>query len=136
MLAVLIDLSLNASTVVALITLAGTIMSSFIALAAAVFASRANKAVNGRGAGEPVIYDMVKETRDKVVLLQAWKDDYNGGPLDTGDKVDAFVSKVEKINDTCESLGPKFEHLGKEIRKYGCPVKLGEVKECVNPEQA
>jgi hypothetical protein len=132
MFAIMLDLQFNTSTVVALITLAGTLFTAIVALASAVWASQANKAVNNRGTGEPIIYDMVKETRDKVVVMENWKHDYEGGSLDTGEKVEKFVSKVDKIAERCGDVNDKLEDIKKDVRKYGCPVKLGERNDCAN----
>jgi hypothetical protein len=131
-----IDLQLNGDTIVALITLAGTGTSSVIALAAAIFASRANKAVNGRAAGEPIIYDMVKETRDKVTIMENWKHDYEGGPLDTGQKVDDFVHRVDAMGRAVSNIPHQLKALADDIKRYGCPVKLGQGRECLKEDLA
>jgi hypothetical protein len=134
MIAVILDLQLNGDTIVALITLAGTGASSVIALAAAIFASRANKAVNGRAADEPIIYDMVKETRDKVTIMENWRDDYKDGPLDSGQKVDDFVHRVDAMGKAVSKIPHQLRALADDIKRYGCPIKLGQGRECLKEE--
>lgn len=61
----------------------------------------ANSAVNRNDKDSPRIYDLMLE-------LIAWKRGYDGGPLDTGSKVDKFVGEtntrleaIEKLCDQC-----------------------------------
>jgi hypothetical protein len=58
-------------------------------------ASQANKAVNNAQNGQPRIYDMIFELHAQGRELIDWKRTYDGGPLDSGQKVTAFVERVD-----------------------------------------
>lgn len=124
--------SLNTDTVVALVTLAGVILSIGYARLANREATAANQAVNGRGPGEPVIYDMVFDTYKKVTHMEGWKDSYEGGPLDSGPKVVQFVDKVDVMHGELVDLKKSMNRAIQDIEKYGCPVKKSEQEGCQN----
>jgi len=65
-------------------------------------AKQANEAVNNvdRIAGQPRIYDMVFDLHMQGKELVTWKRSYDGGPLDSGEKVEAFVTRIDA--DLCE----------------------------------
>ena len=58
-------------------------------------AQQANKAVNNAQNGQPRIYDMIFELHAQGRELIDWKRTYDGGPLDSGTKVTAFVARVD-----------------------------------------
>lgn len=58
-------------------------------------AQQANKAVNNAQNGQPRIYDMIFELHAQGRELIDWKRTYDGGPLDSGPKVTAFVERVD-----------------------------------------
>ena len=60
-------------------------------------AKAANKAVNNvdRPSNQPRIYDMVFDLHAQGKELIEWKRTYDGGPLDDGKKVTAFVERVD-----------------------------------------
>lgn len=125
------SLSLNTETVVALITLAGVILSIGYGRAANKNANAANCAVNNRGPNEPVIYEMVRDTYKTVLNMEGWKDSYEGGPLDSGDKVVAFVDRVDTMHGDIINLYREMQETRKDVKKYGCPVKMGQSDDCV-----
>jgi Spy/CpxP family protein refolding chaperone len=148
MTAYMLDLQFNTATVVALLTLAGVIFSSVMALAAAKHAKGSNVAVNNRSNGEPKIYDLalntykeLLETRSQLNEQQKWHDEYEGGPLDTGKKVEDFVGRVEEMAKTCTSakedvskIRERLDQIDKNVIKYGCPVKLDQSDNCLKGE--
>ena len=124
------SLSLNTETIVALITLAGVILSVGYGRAANRNAADANQAVNNRRPHEPKIYDLVLDTYKTTLEIQGWKEGYNGGPLDTGDKVVAFVDKVDVMHGDIVQLRKEVLQTKNDVKKYGCPVALGDSKDC------
>ena len=126
------SLSVNTETIVAMVTLAGVILSVGFAHAANKNAGEANRAVNNRPAGEPSIYKLVHDTFKKVVHIDNWKDSYDGGPLDSGPKVEVFVDGVIALHKDVKGLHTQLDALNLAVIKYGCPVKLGQEKECPN----
>lgn len=57
-------------------------------------ASETNSAVNQNAGGAPRIYDMLLRVHTDVRELRDWMQTYQGGPLDSGHKVDKFVADV------------------------------------------
>jgi len=77
-------------------------IAAFLAGLGAYFAGRArreaqqaNKAVNNADNGQPRIYDMIFDLHRRSAELMDWKRTYDGGPLDNGAKVTAFVERVD-----------------------------------------
>jgi hypothetical protein len=128
------DLSISPDTIMALLTLAGVVFASVYSAKGHSKADAANRAVNGRGAGEPVLYDMVRETRDRVGGLEEWRNSYRNGPLDTGDKVNAFVTGIDDLGKIVRKFDATAKELKEDVMRYGCPVRLGTAKEteCLN----
>lgn len=125
-----ISFSLNTETIVALITLAGVILSIKYSHSAKSEAGAANRAVNNRGPEEPSIYNLVLDTYKEVVQMKTWKDSYDGGPLDSGPKVSTFVEGVNLLHEDVGDIKDSLEQLRTDVIKYGCPVKLGHMEEC------
>lgn len=126
------SLSLNTETVVALITLAGVILSIGYGRAANKQATGANSAVNNRAPDEPAIYEMVRDTYISITKMEGWKDGYAGGPLDDGVKVMKFVERVDKMHDDIVKIQQCLEDTREDIKVYGCPVKLRKTDVCLN----
>ena len=71
-------------------------LGALLAALAKKHAKQANDAVNRRHlTGTPRIYDMVLDLHQKGEELLRWKRTYDGGPLDSGLKVKAFVERVD-----------------------------------------
>lgn len=105
----------HVETIVALITLAGVMLTGIWAYSARNSSHAANRAVNNRGSNAPIIYDMVRDTHErvkdisnKVDELSKWKAGFEGSSLTDGAAVERLVTKVDKIEN--------------DIIKYGCPV--------------
>lgn len=130
------DISLNSDTVVSLITLATSIVAGAYALLAHRSAAGANRAVNNRGPHEPVLYEMVRETYARMLLIDNWKHDREKGPLGNNEKVQSFVSGVDDLGKIVRRLDATAKELKDDVRKYGCPVRLGQLDkpptECIN----
>lgn len=131
MIGLVLDLKFNPDTVVALITLGGVIFSGIVSIFAMHHARQGNKAVNGVRPGEPRMYDLAFDTHKRVLGLEAWKDGYAGGPLDTGGKVTDFVHDFTHVKNNCEQIMNELSSIKEDVRKYGCPVKLGEEDRCL-----
>jgi len=116
----------NVSTefLIAVVTLVGVVVSSMVGALALVYSSRANKAVNGVGAGEPRIYDMVYDTHGRVKALEKWRHGYDNGPLDNGNKVKEFVQSVDDLGKVVRKLQVQGESFKRDIEQFGCPVRL------------
>lgn len=90
-------------------------LGAFFAALAKKHSKQANEAVNqAHTMGTPRIYDMVFELHAQGRELIAWKRSYDGGPLDNGVKVKAFVERVDvELNDIrCDvhSIRENCEH--------------------------
>lgn len=83
-------------TIVAAGTAIAAIAGAILAGNARKHAKDTNDAVNHRHLDEPRLYDMVLESLAHVRELVQWKKGYEGGPLDTGRKVDNFVTETQK----------------------------------------
>lgn len=136
--------------VIAIIVLAGVLITAFASLAAAVFAFRGNKnaseinkAVNNRPKGDPTLYELVSsygtsikahtehmhvlredltEVKSDVKELKGWKTSYEDGPMESGKEARDFSTQTEK----------SFEEIKKLIKNSGCPVRLGQLEECLD----
>jgi hypothetical protein len=146
----------HAETLIALLGVAGSVLAAIGAVAATIFAyygrkeaAGANKAVNNRKPNEKPLYEMVKDTyvlgiANSLSLkkFELWYDGYDGGPLDTGPKAQAFVDSSEKSFDDLRVHLDQIEQRVEEIRsevladvmKYGCPVAKREAESCQNPD--
>jgi hypothetical protein len=115
---------------------------------AAKEAAGANKAVNNRQPHEKPLYEMVKDTyvlgiANSLSLkkFELWYDGYDGGPLDTGQKAQAFVDRSDKCFDDLRVHLDQIEQRVEEIRsevladvmKYGCPVAKREADQLPEP---
>jgi hypothetical protein len=116
-----VDLTFDSNTVVGLLALLGVMYT-------ASKSNAANKAVNGVGKDQPRIYDMVYGTHHRLKAMEAWHDDYEGGPLDNGEKVKNFVAGVKAKDDMLAEIAEEVKLAREEIVEYGCPVKLGKRK--------
>jgi len=88
--------------VVAGFTLLGSILAAYWAQHAKREATAANDAVNHRHeSGTPRLYDLAVRNDERTKELIEWKRGYDGGPLDSGDKVEDFVRKFEELRDSC-----------------------------------
>lgn len=117
----------------ALISLIGA-ATAWIALRAKKAAEEANDAVNHRhkkvaAKGVEVsevapplkLYDLAWENHQKVDELIQWKRGYDGGPLDSGTKVEEFV---EKTNSRLQAVESNIKHIRGSVEhcKEHCPV--------------
>jgi hypothetical protein len=128
------SLSINTETIVALITLAGVILSVGYARLAHSQAKGANVAVNNRGPEAPKIYDLVFKTYEELIHMRGWKKGYEGGPLDSGAKVVHFVNRVDNMDNRIKEIQGSLDLARDDIIKYGCPVKSGERDLCIRDE--
>lgn len=109
-----------------------------------VAVTQVNDAVNHtheRGDDALKLYDIalenhqsVREIQNDIKVLTEWKSGYDGGPLDTG----------EKVKDWCESCDKKFttideklDHVVSELNRVGCPKLTGRGEPLCddNPDQ-
>jgi len=118
-----------AEHIVAIATLCGVVFSAIMATLAAYFQAKAKKdlaevndAVNHRvekhGDNALKLYDLVWENHERNNELIEWKRGYDGGPLDKGDKVVAFVEATEK---KFEQHQENFDKLLELIGDLACP---------------
>lgn len=114
--------------VLAVITLAGVVITSVVGSISAFYTSRmrkdvdsVNDAVNHRhlktgSSDAPKLYDLAWENHVKVSELIEWKRTYDGGPFDSGTKVEEYVKQnneaikeikedVRKIKENCPEGG-------------------------------
>jgi hypothetical protein len=108
----------HTETLIALLGVAGSVLAAIGAVIAAWFAfyarkeaRGANAAVNNRAPGETPLYDMVRythhnvqETNKRLHDVLMWQASYEGGPLDSGPKVSAFVHRVERMDADIQKL--------------------------------
>jgi hypothetical protein len=130
MIALVLDLDFSTETIVALITLAGVIFSGIVSMLAMLHARGSNKAVNGVGPNEPRMYDLAFSTHKKVLGLEQWREQYTGGSLDSGQKVETFMKEFEQVREGCAGLKDQLHEIREDVKRYGCPVKLGEEEKC------
>ena len=72
-------------------------LGALLAALAKKHAKQANDAVNRRHVtGTPRIYDMVLDLHTQAAELVQWKRSYDGGPLDSGEKVERFVERIDQ----------------------------------------
>jgi len=99
-------------------------------------AKKANEAVNDThkrktSNGEPAkdIYTMVAHIYEENARQKDFREEYKGGPLDTGEKVEQFVAEtrngIVELKDGCEKINEKLSVHEKLIKKHACPVSLG-----------
>jgi hypothetical protein len=107
------------------ITSFGILLSAGFSAVAMIHSMGANKAVNGRPKGEPVLWNMVRDIQWKVERLAErteeqgqWMAGYHGSSLPDAAAVERLVSKVDAVGEIVEAM-PKA---------VGCPLKTGEMK--------
>ena len=65
-------------------------------------AAQANDAVNHRHVdGTPRLYDLALRNDERTDELIEWKRSYEGGPLDTGEKVENFMQEFRDLKGRC-----------------------------------
>jgi len=136
--ALALDLDLDANMAITLITLMGVVFTGIVALRTNRNAGQANEAVNHRKDGQPSLIHLVEDMHSKVTQISSWKDTYSSGSLDSGDKVEEFVRKVDSIDkkadiaaEKCLENSKQLNRIEADIKRYGCPVKLKEREECL-----
>jgi len=101
------------AAITSLCAMFGTVVTGWFAYIGKRNAEQANDAVNHRHrTGSPRLYDQVLtlgerlgEIRASLRSVEAWKNDYMGGPLDTGPKVVEFVRTMHtNLNDVHDRL--------------------------------
>jgi hypothetical protein len=97
------------------LTLLVVTMSAIFAKRASMQAAEANDAVNHRHAdGSPRLYDLAIRNDQRLDELLEWKRGYDGGPLDTGQKVTDFMAEFEKLRASCQCEICPFKQESKE----------------------
>lgn len=86
----------DASIVVGLLTLIGTIVASVYSRRGSKQATEANKAVNGIAPGETRLYDLVFEGRLKQEELLAWKRSWDESPWRDGEAIREWFDQSEE----------------------------------------
>ena len=146
----------HAETLIALLGVAGSVLAAIGAVCATIFAyygrkeaAGTNRAVNNRQPHEKPLYEMVKDTYVLGVAnslslkkMEMWYASYDGGPLDTGEKAEAFVAASDKSFDDLRIHLDQIEERVEVIRaevladvmKYGCPMSVRENPSCENPD--
>jgi len=129
------EIIMTTDTAVALLALTGSIVAGTTGIMVAIIMRRnqremgaVNRAVNNRAPNEPILYDLVKSTHDKVHEIEQWKAQYQGGPLDTGAKANEFVKDVHKLEDVINETAELITDLRRDMLELGCPVKLGQAR--------
>jgi hypothetical protein len=75
---------------------------------AAKQSTQANDAVNHRHVtGTPRLYDLALENRERAKELIDWKRGYDGGPLDSGVKVEEMMEEFRAMKDQMKCRGGK-----------------------------
>jgi len=99
------------------------------AATAALQSTEANDAVNHRhSTGSPRLFDQVLaigehlgEVRSDIKGVIAWKNGYEGGPLDQGHKVESFVDDVRmgfrQISVKLDDVGARLDRVEDELRE-------------------
>jgi len=138
------DLHLTAEDFVkltlAVIGAIGGIAASYFAYKSKQQATLANRAVNGNQPGSTRLYDLAVENHQKLHECQGklgeishWYEQYQGGPLDTGPKVEAFVKNT---NDNFCLLHQELKALDIKIDHHACPYSKGRTEDnCDNPPE-
>lgn len=104
-------------------------LGAYYAFLAKRHASEVSDAVNHRHqTGTPRLYDLALENHAKVDELVEWKRGYDGGPLDSGDKVDEFTTDVlcrlDNLERACDDC-PLHDVCGNPQQDSGNPKPGG-----------
>jgi hypothetical protein len=130
------QLATHLDLLIVLTVLLGLLAAAIIwARRGAIEAKAANKAVNGRPASDPILYDMVRDIHKnqsdlipKVDKACSFIDGYSGSELPNAASVNDLVSNVKELNLSQRRLEENCKELRRDVFKYGCPVKTGESK--------
>ncbi len=103
-----------------------------------------NTAVNHRNLGEPTLVSMVADIhadhrqlrndiaviRGEVSGLQIWRAGFADSELGSAGQISDVLKEIRNDITYCKSVQ---EQTRKEIKEYGCPVKLKTHDKCANP---
>jgi hypothetical protein len=130
------QLATHLDLLIVMVVLLGLLAAAIIwARRGAIEAKAANKAVNGRPASDPILYDMVRDIHEnqsalipKVDKACSFIDGYSGSELPNAASVNELVSNVKELKRGQDRMEKNYETLKQDVFKYGCPVKTGETK--------
>jgi hypothetical protein len=103
-------------TLCILISTVWSFLSARRSKVAASQATQANDAVNHRHINQtPRLYDVVLKTDKQVDELVNWKRTYDGGPLDSGQKVIDFMDTFLELRSHVREHDDKIEDIVDEL---------------------
>ena len=91
----------------AILTGVAAVMASVSAILSARGGKHAKEANDAVITGTPRIYDLVLENHATGKEMIEWKRGYEGGPLDSGTKVENFMTEFEELKDSLRCKHPE-----------------------------